>query len=57
LTLLTVVLLLQPALAGRWRETPLADLLRAATRLVRAVVHGVHLVFALLVNRGLTGRA
>jgi hypothetical protein len=37
LTLLAVVLLLQPALAGRWRETPAADLFCAVGRAIRRV--------------------
>ncbi len=40
LTLLVAVLLAQPVLAGRWHETPASDLVHAATRVIRAAMHG-----------------
>ena len=50
LTLLVAVLLAQPVLAGRWHATPLADLAGAATRVIRAAIHGARVLVRLAVR-------
>ena len=50
LTLLAAVLLAQPVLAGRWHATPLADLAYAATRVIRAAIHGARVLVRLAVR-------
>ena len=50
LTLLVAALLAQPVLAGRWHATPLADLAYAATRVIRAAIHGARVLVRLAVR-------
>jgi curved DNA-binding protein CbpA len=57
LTLLAAVLLAQPVLAGRWRATPLADLVRAVKRAMHAGATAARLLFVRLAGHVASGGA
>ena len=57
LTLLAAVLLAQPVLAGRWRATPLADLVRAVRRAMRGLTAGTRFLLVRLAGHVASGRA